>query len=389
MMRRPLRSAAALLMLLCCGRLQGQGGTLQLVHADSARGYLENGRLARELMGQVEFMQDSSRMYCDRAIQYPDEHVAFFSGRVRIVTPPRELRADEIQHYEVRREQIASGHARLITPRQLLTADALHYFEKEERALAEGHAVIADSAERAYLSGQRIEYLRLKGYARVDSAPLFVRHDSSGSDSLAVRSRLMEMFEDGERISARDEVTMRQGEVSAACGELTFQRRNDKLTLKLQPQAQRSADMLRGTEIDLHLRQRRISGLTVRGHAVVVTEVDTLVSPKQQFDYLSGEEVYVGLVESRIDSVHVQGQATSYYHLYDEKKYQGINKVLGDELMMSFREGKVLRVLVRSNPAASNGIFYPDGQLGPLLQELEPLLHPFHLQTDTSPRHGR
>jgi len=386
---RRLRLGGVIVLCLGCTGYQALGGTLQLVHADSARGYLENGRLVRELMGQVEFMQDSSRMYCDRAVQYPEEHFARFSGRVRIVTPPRELRADQIQHWEIRREQIASGRAQLITPRQHLTADALHYFEKEERALAEGRAVIADSSERVYLAGQRIEYLRLKGYARVEGAPLFVRHDSTGGDSLAVRSRTMEMFEDGARISARDEVTLRQGEVSATCGELLFERKSDKLTLKLQPEAQRSFDFLRGTEIDLHLRQRQLTGLTIRGHAIALTRVDTLVSTKRQYDYLSGEEVYVGLANHKVDSVHVQGRATSYYHLYDEKKYQGINKVLGDELMMSFREGKVSRVGVKSSPAASNGIFYPDGRQGPLLKELEPLLQPFHLQTDESPNDGR
>ncbi len=377
------------LLALACATLQARGGTLQLVHADSARGYSENGRLVRELMGRVEFLQDSSRMFCDRAIQYPEEHYALFTGRVRIVTPPRELLADEIQHWEIRREQIARGHARLITPRQHLTADALHYFEKEERALAEGRAMIADSSERAYLAGQRIEYLRLKGYARVEGAPLFVRHDSTGGDSLAVRSRFMEMFEDGARIAAKEEVTLRQGEVSAGCGEMLFERKSDKLTLKLQPEAQRAFDFLRGTEIDLHLRQRQLSGLTIRGRAVVLTRVDTLLSPQPQYDYLSGEEVYVGLADHKIDSVHVQGQATSYYHLYDEKTYQGINKVLGDELMMSFREGKVQRVGVKSSPAASNGIFYPDGQQGPLLQELVPLLQPFHLQNGESANDGR
>ena len=376
-------------LLLCSGLFAQGGTTLQLVHADSARGFLENGRLVRELMGQVEFLQDSSRMFCDRAMQYPDERVTIFSGRVRILTPPRELQADQIVHYETRREQAARGDARLITPRQRLTAQALHYFEKEERALAEGHAVIADSVERAYLAGERIEYRRLTGYARVEGAPLFVRHDSTGKDSMMVRSQIMEMYEDGERIVARDQVTMAQGEVSATCGELLFFRKADKITLKVQPQAKRALDFLRGVEIDLMLKERVLTGVGIRGNAVVLSRVDTLLSAEVKHDYLSGEEIYVGVSHNSIDSVHVKGRATSYYYLYDEKKYQGINKVLGDELVMSFREGKVQRVGVKSQPAASNGIFYPDGQEGPLLQELNPLLQVFQLKSDENPIHGQ
>ncbi len=382
-MKRPLRLLCAAFCLLPALRLQGQSSTLQLIHADSARGFSENGRLVRELMGSVEFMQDSSRMFCDRALQYPGERLAIFSGRVRIITPPRELQAEQIYHYEVRREQIARGRARLITPRQLLTAEALHYFEKEERALAEGHAVISDSSERAYLSGARIEYLRLKGYARVDGDPLFVRHDSSGTDSMAVRSQRMEMFEDGERILARDEVTITQGEVSARCGEMTFVRNGEKVLLTIQPEARRAADFLRGSEIDLYLDQRILRGIGIRGSALMVTRVDTLASPEPRYDLISGEEVYVRIKKNSIDSLHVRGRATSYYHLFDERNYQGFNKVLGDELMMSFAEEKVKWVGVKSAPAASNGAFYPAGQERPLLKEMEPLLKPFGLRPES------
>ncbi len=83
-----------------------------------------------------------------------------------------------------------------------------------------------------------------------------------------------------------------------------------------------------------------------------------------------------------IDSVHVSGRATSYYHLFDEQKYQGINKVLGDELTMSFREGKVRRVGVKSAPATSNGIFFPRRQQAALLKELATLLLPFQLKPE-------
>lgn len=357
-------------------------GRLELVYADSARGYSENGRLVRELIGRVEFRQDSSQMFCDRAIQYPEEELVLFTGNVRILTPPRELMADEILHFEVRREQIARGHARFRDRRQRLTADTLRYFEKEERALAQGRATISDSLERARLSGRQIEYLRLKGYARVEGEPLFVRQDSTGRDSLVVRSRLMELFDDGQRVAAREEVTMQQGLFSASCGEMVFMRQEEKITLMLQPQARHGDDRLNGTEIDLFMQGRTLTGIGIRGSAAVVSRVDTLASPAPQYDLITGEAVHVGVKGKSVDSVHVKGRATSYYHLYDEKKYQGINKVLGDELIMRFAEGRVQYVSVLSKPAVSNGIFFPPGGQATLVQELELLLQPFQLRPE-------
>lgn len=357
-------------------------GQLELVYADSARGYSENGRLVRELIGRVEFRQDSSRMFCDRAIQYPEEELVLFIGNVRILTPPRELAADEILHYEVRREQIARGHARFYDRRQRLTADTLRYFEKEDRALAQGRAVISDSLERARLSGRQIEYLRLSGYARVEGEPLFVRQDSTGSDTLVVRSRLMELFDDGQRVAAREEVTMQQGLFSATCGEMLFRRQEEKITLMTQPQARHADDRLTGTEIDLFMQGRTLTGIGIRGSAAMVSRVDTLASSRPQYDLITGEAVYVGVRGRSVDSVHVKGRATSYYHLYDEKKYQGINKVLGDELVMRFAEGRVQHVSVLSNPAVSNGIFFPPGGQAALVEELGQLLQPFQLRPE-------
>jgi len=57
--------------------------------------------------------------------------------------------------------------------------------------------------------------------------------------------------------------------------------------------------------------------------------------------------------------------------------------VLGDEIMMNFKEQKVAWVGVKSAPAASNGVFHPAGQESPLLKEMEPFLQPFGLSPES------
>ncbi len=368
----------ALVLYIVCPSLHAQtGGRLVLVRADSARGFLDQGRVVRELIGGVEFQQDSSHMYCQKARQYVDEGYVHFTGAVRIVSPPRQLLADEIFHYEQRREQIARGHARLMDRVRTLDAQSLHYFEIADRALADGKALLQDHEERVTLRGQRIEYLRGKGYASIEGRPVFVRQDSSAKDSLVIRSRIMEMLDDGKRIQARDSVTMVQGSTSAQCGLLRYLREEEKITLVEQPQAQRDEDRMRGIEIDLYMKERTLTGIEMRGQAMVLTRVDTLLSPDLMHDFLSGEQIYVGVKNNQVDSVYVKDRATSYYHLFEDKKYKGINKVLGDELGMSFRDGKVHRVAVTSSPAASNGIFFPRSQQVALAKELDALLEQF------------
>ena len=378
MKKKIVLAIVALVLYIVCPSLRAQtGGRLVLVHADSARGFLHEGRMVRELTGNVVFQQDSSHMYCHQARQFVDEAYVHFSGAVRIITPPRQLLADEIYHYEQRREQVARGHARLIDLVRTLDAESLHYYEVQDRAVAAGHAVLHDRDEWVTLRGRLIEYKRSAGYADVQGQPVFVRQDTSAHDSLVIRSRIMEMFDDGKRIQARDSVTLVQGTMSAQCGLLSYLRAQEKITLALQPRAQRDQDRMRGVEIDLLLKDRTLTGMQIRGQAMVMTRVDTLLSAEMMHDFLSGEELYVGVRDNQVDSVYVKGRATSYYHFFDEKKYLGINKLLGDEIGMGFRDGKVQRVTVTSTPATSNGIFYPRRQQSALVTELNELLAQF------------
>ncbi len=350
------------------------GGTLQLAHADSAIGRMENGRLLRELIGHVVFSQDSSRMYCDRAIQYVDEKYVRFLGNVLISNPPRQLRADEIYYFEHNKEHLARGGAKIQDRVRILSADSLRYLELEERVLAQGRVRLVDSNENMCLSGTKMEYLRLQGYARAIGRPVFVHHDSTRSDSLVIISDYMEMKDDGAEIHAVDRVEIIQGNVRAECGRLTYYRDKESIELSLNPRARRDEDWLRGASITLRVKDRKVDAIHITGQGTVVSRVDTTVSRTPKYDFLSGEEIFVRLCEEKIDSVFVKGRATSYYHLFEQKQDKGLNKVLGDEMYMKLRDGKMIRVDVKSSPATSSGVFYPQKKYKVLATELQALI---------------
>ncbi|MBN2356497.1 hypothetical protein JXO59_10310 [candidate division KSB1 bacterium] len=365
---------------------EGRAGRLQLVHADSALGWMEDGRLVRELIGNVVFRQDSSYMYCDRALQFVDDQYVRFQGHVLIQTPPRELRADEIFYFEISKVQLARGRARLSDRDRILTADSLRYFETEERALAQGRVALIDTTEQVRLNGSRMEYLRLEGYARAVGRPVFTHHDSSRTDSLMIISDYMEMLDDGAVIEAVDRVEITQGHIRATCGLLQYMKDEERIELSLNPVAVRDADRMRGVRIGLILDERRIDAIQVEGEGAVVTRVDTTLSPDPLFDFLSGEEIFIRLRQQQVDSVFVRGRAISYYHLFEQKQNKGINKVLGDEIHMKLNDGKMQQVDVVSAPAASSGIFYPQEKQRALAQELNGLIEQVMLPVQaTSP----
>jgi len=360
---------ALLVIVLATG--PAGAGQLQLIHADSARGLVVAGQLVRELIGAVEFQQDSARMVCDRAIQYVDEKEVRFIGRVLIDNPPYKLGANEVLYREESKEQLANGRAWLRDPKRLLTADTLDYFEALERAVARGHVQLHDEKEQSQLRGDWMEYLRQTGYAQAVGHPVFTRQDTAKGDSLVISGRVMEMLKDGERIQAADQVEIVKGKVRAVCGLLDYQKADNRILLTQAPRATRDDDIMRGTEIELGIVDRRIDHMRVRGQGSVVSRVDTTLTKEKLYDFLSGEEIFIRLRNEQVDSVFVKSRATSYYHLFEKKENKGINKVLGDEIRMKLRNGKMYKVDVASSPAVSNGVFYPRDRQETVQKELQ------------------
>jgi hypothetical protein len=140
--------------------------------------------------------------------------------------------------------------------------------------------------------------------------------------------------------------------------------------LTIQPYALRGADYLRGQEIELQLVKNQLSGVVLKKQSVVISRVDTTQARAERYDLLTGEQIDLTLTDQQISDVSVKGQATSYYHAYEDSLYKGINKTLGDEIRIFFNKGKMDRILVKSNPSVSNGVFYPPEKSKVLESEL-------------------
>lgn len=345
-----------------------------LIHAYSFEGKTINGQQVRELIGNVEFRQGDARMLCDRAMQFLDEQRTLFEGHVHFSDSSKQLFADKVLYYETSRLTLAERNVKLIDSTKTLSSDELQYFDMEDKALAKGHVILVDYNERITLRGGQAEYLRLKGYAKVTDKPVMVKSDSTESRDLIIDGESMEMFDDGKRIIATGNVHVTRGEVVAECGELEFLPKQNRAILSKAPKARRENDHLTGKNIDLILNGTEITGIQIAGDGLVISQVDTLIATKIPFDLLTGEDIQVSIAEEQIDSVIVKGRATSYYHVIEDEKEKGLNKVLGDEIRMFFRGSHIKRVDVKSSPSTSVGTFFPPSSKAGVENELSALL---------------
>jgi len=355
--------ATILLVFSCTKMLLAQGepaGKLRLVHADSAISFEENGRIIRELIGNVEFAQDSATMTCDRAREIPAEKKTIFAGKVDMRDGKRWLRADEVIHFEDRKEQRAVGNVSLGDGPNLLRAKFVTYFQKERMAIADSSVILTNRERRLRLTCGHLVYLREKEYADATIKPVFVEFDSLYKETLRITGERIELFDGGKRAKVSREVKITRSNTRAECGEAEYFRDAERMELRIDPVTWQDNDKLTGERIDLFLKEQKLERVHVVKNAEATSTIDTLKTGKR-INNLSGQEITMLLRNEKVEKILIEGTATSVYHVIEEGKEQGKVRVQGDKITL-FVDNQILkRVVIESDPGSSTGRFWPAG----------------------------
>lgn len=155
-------------LMLLSGWGGGIGWMLQAQPADTSRqpvalqadslvgGVDAAGRRFRELIGRVFLEHEATRLWAERATQWPEDRRIRFVGNVRIAERGDSLKADTI-YYDTRQKiGRAVGRVQLWDGSVVVEAPLGWYYTREKRAVFEAGVRLADSA--AVLTSQRGVY---------------------------------------------------------------------------------------------------------------------------------------------------------------------------------------------------------------------------------------
>ena len=348
------------LLLIGSTASMAQSGKLRLVHADSAISFQENGRLIRELIGNVAFAQDSATMTCDRAREIPAAKQTVFTGNVRMRDGKRWLHADEVFYFEDRKEQRAVGKVSLGDGPNLLRAKFVSYFQKERLAIADSSVTLTNRERRLRLTCGHLVYQREKEYTDATIKPVLVEFDSLYQESLRITGERIELFDGGKRAKVSRDVKITRNNSRAECGEAEYFRDAERMELRLNPVTWQDNDKLTGERIDLFLKEQKLERVHVVKNAEATSTIDTLKAGKR-INNLSGQEINMFLRNDKVEKILVEGTATSVYHVIEEGKEQGKVRVQGDKITLFVEKQVLKRVLIESDPGSSTGRFWPVG----------------------------
>jgi lipopolysaccharide export system protein LptA len=362
-----------------------------LEHADSLWVHVIEGEEVRELIGKVVIRQENVRITCDRALQFIRKDLVLLQGNMVVrddsvtLTAPRgsyhrdERRAEAFddvrlddgktvltarygEYFIDQKKAFFSTDVVLRDSSSTVTADSLTYFRAERRGIALGRVTVFNESDNVTIMGGRLDHDAPRLFSRMTVSPVLVQSEASSSgrtDTLVVRSRVMESYRDStRRLVAIDSVEVVQGELAGTAAYAVFYTKGDSIVLRQTPVLWYQQTQLSGDSIDVLLKARKLSRINVMGSAFAISQGDSL--RPDRFDQLAGEMLRMDFANQQLERVEVETHAISVYHLYEDSVANGLNRTSGDRIVMSFEAGKLRSIRVLDGV---EGEYFPENMV--------------------------
>ena len=330
-----------LLLLLCSGFAQSDN-RLRLKKADVLENITVDGVSMQYLKGNVIFQKGKMTMKCDWARFNKRTEKGFLFGNVSMNKEAQNLTSDSLFIDSPKDILIAYSNAEVWDSTYSLNADTLFYFSELDSGSASGNASLVQ--DKQTITGDRIEYKEVPN-------------------------------SDGVSYAAKGNVSIIEDGRLATCGEAIYDRRNGKTTLRLKPKIIDSGQTISGSEIFLKYDEDELKNIFIPSDAKathpskgtrewfeVVNDDTVSYSDTASFvDDMTGATLRGFFVDGSLDSLRLEGMATTLYHLFEDSVYQGRNQVSGDTISMRFNNQDLEQIFVAGG---SRGTYTPDSTSG-------------------------
>ncbi len=319
-------------------QLLAQDSRLRLKQADILESKIIDGESIQILTGNVLFQKEKTIINCDIAQFNRKTENGSLLGNVVVLKEDQTLTCDSLYIDGPNDILTAYGHTHVWDSTYNLVSDTLIYFDQIDSGLALGNVELIQ--DKQTITAHRIEYLK-------------------------------SVETEGVSYAARGKVSIKEEERKATCGEAIYDRDREQTTLRINPEIQENGQTISGSQIFLQYRDKQLQSLFIpkQAHATYLSKgkrewneivgTDTLMhsSPIEFFDDMTGVKLRGYFMDGKLDSMRLEGMATTLYHIFEDSIYQGKNKASGDTVIMSFGEEDIDRIFIKGG---SRGTYTPD-----------------------------
>ena len=310
---------------------------LKLKRADILESVIKNGQTVQYLYGNVVFEKGSMLINCEKAINIEKTGQGSMIGNVKVIDEKKSLNCDSL-HFDSPNDILYGfGNSRIWDDDYELKSDTIIYFSKTDSGKSMGNSELKQNNQT--ISSQSIIYSKNLG-------------------------------EDAVSFIAEGDVVIFEEKRKATCGKAIYNRKEQSTWLKINPQIIDNKQIISGSEIILQYKEDAIDNIYIPANANVKTYTQGIQKHKQESDELNNNQIKLDFVndlsgnilngsfyEGRLDSLQVDGMATTLYHVFEDSIYQGKNMASGDAIIMQFYNNDVDKIIVSGG---SRGEYKPD-----------------------------
>ena len=309
---------------------------LRLKRADILENDIVNGQSIQYLYGNVIFEKGTMVINCDKAINIEKIGQSSMIGKVKVVDENRSLVCDSLHFDSPNNILYGFGNSRIWDKDYELKSDTITYYSDIDSGITHGNSELKQNKQ--IVTSHSVYYAK-----QIDQDA--VSYTAEGGVSISENGR------------------------TATCGKAIYKQKEQSTLLIINPRIREEKQTISGSEIELQYNDNVLQNIYIPSKANVKNYVQGIkkqkgppidLDNKLKLDFvndLSGNSLNGFFNEGKLDSLQVEGMATSQYHIFEDSLYQGENIASGDTIIMQFLENDIDKIIISGG---SRGQYIPD-----------------------------
>ncbi len=307
---------------------------LKLEKADILEGKIINGEKIQFLTGNIIITKGALTISSDQGRNYERAKIAYLYENVTAKKENTILTCDTITFYSNENKILSIGDPRIVDENFELIADSILVFTEKDSGVAFGNVYLKQKGQNIY--ADRIEYIR--------------KPNKDGSSFIAIGN-----------------VSIKDSSRVATCGRAKYDRNDESTILQKEPEIRDNRQTLTGNKIFLKYEDELLETLfipkkaygTIPNQGFRKVQQDTIdyLDSLEYFDEMEGSTLRSYFTDGKIDSMKLEGMASTIYHVFEDSLYEGRNETSGDEILISFKDSEIDKMNINGG---SQGSYTPD-----------------------------
>lgn len=320
----------------------------------SLEGHYYSDQNIAHFKDSVKIADPDYTVYSDTLEYNTEEEVAYFFGPTRIYSDKNYLYCENGWYQTIpnkfffRKNALYKKEDRIIKGDTLFYDDSLGYGEIRSRA------EIVDTTREIILRGNYSEYTEEPERAfMTDSAHMITVDDEL--DSLYLHADTLRSRKDstGENriFTAYYDVRIYKSNMQGKCDSLSFTQQDSIIRMYYDPVVWSDSTQITANFIEMHTSNNNISKFYLEEAAFMTSMEDST-----RFNQIKGQDMIGHFRDNKLYEVEVNGNGQTIYYTKDRDKTVGVNKAVGSNLLIHFKNNEVTRVTLIKEP---EGTLYP------------------------------